>query len=455
MLNAGYPETDPVVDAGIQYILGHVHTDPLGSHPVGTVFTEAHRYTYHTSIAILPLVATHNSAHHTIIGLMRNWLISAQWDDISSVGNVQPGDWQWGGFGYGNSNRPDLSNTQFALLALKAADWELDLDAADPPDDTYNKALTYLDFCRNPVDGGSSYCDNYHFDSIHTMTAASVWSYALCGLQVGDQPVDDGIDWLATNYSLNNDDGWGEQSDYYYRMTLAKALVMTGTLALDGHDWYTELVDLLDAPPPARGGQLADGSWPGPAWLPGDAGVELNTAWAILAIQTRELTPWVDLELAFVLASHADLHVYDPEDRHVGMNYATQSLDLQIPGATFQLIGGRQVVNLPQLVAGSYRVELVGTSNGYFELTVNGIQNGQELPSHSWAGDIRTGEYLGTDVTVTAMVGPLTLLYGDLVVLPVPPIPTVSEWGLIVLALLLLIGGKIYFGRRHSMTEGV
>lgn len=31
-------------------------------------------------------------------------------------------------------------------------------------------------------------------------------------------------------------------------------------------------------------------------------------------------------------------------------------------------------------------------------------------------------------------------------------IPTVSEWGLVVLALLLLVGGKIYFGRREEAT---
>ena len=30
------------------------------------------------------------------------------------------------------------------------------------------------------------------------------------------------------------------------------------------------------------------------------------------------------------------------------------------------------------------------------------------------------------------------------------PIPTVSEWGLVVLTLLLLTGAKIYFGRRRA-----
>ena len=65
-------------------------------------------------------------------------------------------------------------------------------------------------------------------------------------------------------------------------------------------------------------------------------------------------------------------------------------------------------------------------------------------------GDITDGERLGTHVTITAMVGPLTPLYEDLVVLPTPPIPTLSEWGLIVLALLLMTAGKICFSRRRA-----
>jgi hypothetical protein len=32
------------------------------------------------------------------------------------------------------------------------------------------------------------------------------------------------------------------------------------------------------------------------------------------------------------------------------------------------------------------------------------------------------------------------------------PIPTVSEWGIAVLTLLLLIGAKVYFGRRQAAT---
>lgn len=445
MLNAGFNESDPAVDAGIQYILPWISGD-------GSVGDEDWRHTYRTSIAILPLVATHNIGYHDEITRMRNWLIDAQWDDNCLYGNVPPTDPHYGGFGYGSGiPRPDLSNTQFALMGLTVADWELGLDA-NTPDNTYGKAETFLDRCRNTTDGGSAYVPGDA--SIHTMTAASVWSYPMCGIGAGDSRVAGGINWLADRYTLSNPDppapGWGEQSDYYYRMTLAKALVMTRQPTLDGHDWYTELVDLLDAPPPARGGQLPDGSWPGPGWMPDDAGTELNTAWAIQAIEISQLPPGAALALAFILASHADFHVYDPEGRHVGWNYLTHALDEDIPGSTFQWVAGKQVVNLPQLVAGSYRVELLGTSNGSFELTANGIQNGQALPAHTWEGDITDGERLGTHVTITAMVGPLTPLYEDLVVLPTPPIPTLSEWGLIVLALLLMTAGKICFSRRRA-----
>lgn len=442
MLNAGIDQSDSDVAAGLQYILNQQNAD-------GSVFTDPNRYTYYTSIAMLPLIATGSfdpiTGYGDQITRMRNWLIRSQWDENSSVGIVQPSDPWYGGFGYGNSSRPDLSNTQFALMGVWLADWGLTLNAGST-DATYTKALFFLDRCRDPVDGGSSYTPGHPSGFIHTMTAASVWSYTLCGESPTDPRVALGLRWLGDRYSLTNNDGWGYEYDYYYKLTLAKALVMTRTLDLAGHGWYTELVQLLGTE------QLPDGSWPdtGGSWGTEKARVERNTAWAILAGEIRVLPANADLQTAIILASHADLHVYDPQDRHVGTNYVTNGLDLEIPGATFQWVDGNQVVNLSHMEAGSYRVELLGTSNGSFELTVNGIQNGRALPAHTWEGDITDDERLGTHVTAAAMVGPLTLLYEPLVVIVPPPIPTVSEWGLITMTLLLLTAWKIYFGRRRS-----
>ena len=36
--------------------------------------------------------------------------------------------------------------------------------------------------------------------------------------------------------------------------------------------------------------------------------------------------------------------------------------------------------------------------------------------------------------------------------LPAEPVPTVSTWGLVIMVLLLLVGGKVYFNRRQAMT---
>ncbi|MCY2987311.1 MAG: Ig-like domain-containing protein, partial [Planctomycetota bacterium] len=430
MLNAGYKETDTIVSRGIQSLLAQVHAD-------GSVGTEPGRYTYRTALAIVPLVATHNTAYHDQISKMRTWLIGSQWDENSTMGNVPQSNWQYGGFGYGNSSRPDLSNTQWALMGLKAADVELGLQASD----TYNKALTFLDRRRN-TDGGSGYAPDYLPQSIHTMTAASVWSYRLCGIDQSDPRVTGGMDWLARNYSVSNNDGTGWAAEFYYAVTLAKALVMSHKTRLDAHDWFGDLSSYL------RSKQESAGSWPatgGAIFIP----QELNTAWAIQAMQTRELPPGVDVSMSMILKSHADLHVYDPQGQHLGVNHSTASLEKQIPGATLKYYDDSgdndgiyqpgeeripsdylhipvewvQVVTLPQLAAGSYRTELIGTSSGPFELHLRGTQDGSGVPGSTFSGSIVAGERLATTTTVTAMEGALTLLTE-----PLAEMPTLDVW---------------------------
>lgn len=116
------------------------------------------------------------------------------------------------------------------------------------------------------------------------------------------------------------------------------------------------------------------------------------------------------IENVITLASHADLHVYDPEGRHTGPNYETGMIDEDIPGATFRVLdsegnevpydgytpgeGLRQVVTLPSLTAGSYRIELVGTSSGPFELTVAVEEDGSILASEQHTGTIADGDHL-------------------------------------------------------------
>jgi len=424
MLNWGYDENDPVVHAGLDYLLNTIKVNDNGS-----FHNESGRYTYYTSIAILPLIATRNDDYKDEIQKMRNWLIGSQWDEDSFYASIDTTNINYGGFGYGNGSRADLSNTQWALMGIKAADEYLGVNANDT-DQTYDKAAQYfLERCQN-ADGGSYYTPNG--GSIHSMTAASVWSYLLCGVGPGEVPVADGLQWLAENYSLISNDGWGRTSDYYYALTFAKALTMSHKTKLGdigGHDWFEELSEQL------MNWQTEDGNWPGGGWLSGQADLELTTCYSILSLQTRTLTPHADLSMSIILESHADVHVYDPHGRHMGVNYDTMTIEENIPGATFKILdadgnevpydgttpdeGLRQVITLPVDAAGSYRVELVGTSDGPFDLTINGQQDSKIVTTRTYDGEIHSGENLATTVTVTAMEGAMTLLYEPLDVLPI------------------------------------
>ncbi|MEM2146340.1 MAG: prenyltransferase/squalene oxidase repeat-containing protein, partial [Candidatus Jordarchaeaceae archaeon] len=110
-LNSGYDEKDQTVRKAISYIVRNVKPD-------GAIYETSSWATYETSLAILPLVATRNSSYSTIIENAKNWLIKCQWDEDEGI---TKDDWRYGGFGYSIGVRPDLSNTQFAVLALDAA----------------------------------------------------------------------------------------------------------------------------------------------------------------------------------------------------------------------------------------------------------------------------------------------------------------------------------------------
>ena len=131
-LNAGYDEKDPTVRKALNYILRNVRSD-------GAIYESSSLATYETSLALLPLIATRNSTYNNIIENAKNWLIRCQWDEGEGISK---GDWRYGGFGYYVGSRPDLSNTQFAALAL---------DAAGLPKDhpLWTKLQVFLHRCQN------------------------------------------------------------------------------------------------------------------------------------------------------------------------------------------------------------------------------------------------------------------------------------------------------------------
>ena len=416
-MNYGLTEEQPVVADAINWILGsgHVHGD-------GSIYSSYSYRTYQNSLAILALVAADRAnepdQYTTYIANAANWLNTSQWDEGEGYNSGH--DW-YGGFGYGSSNRPDLSNTQWALMALAAAGFE----DSDP---MWAKVLIFTEKCQNP-DGGLQYLPWGSLStagSYGSMTAAGIWNYKLCGLTNTDSRITDALNWFTNYYTWDENPNMkpdGRRFQYYYYCTIAKALIMMGQthVVVSGtpHDWYQEMSEKIISL------QHDDGHWVNTYTGHGSEGIpNIATGFSLLALETRTLPPGAELWMSIILASHADLHIYDQEGRHTGKIYDEYGdwageTETDIPGSSYEIINGKQIVNFSMLEAGNYRIELVGTSNGTYNLTVIGKQDGQEVYNESWEGEITDEEVQATDVIVTAMEGALTIFSSPPTVQPV------------------------------------
>lgn len=407
-LNAGYPESDPDVAAAIQYILANAKTD-------GSIHNDTNRATYHTGLAVLPLKATRNPEYADELAKARDWLVSSQWDDTSRFGSVNENSWYWGGFGYGNNTRPDLSNTQFALLALNA----LDLPNPDA-DSTWQKAIRFVSRSQRLQqtnegftpgnDGGFVYFPGSS-PAYGSMTGAGIWGLALAGLSPSDPRFAAALSWVETNYTWADNPGEGSTALYYYYLSMSKALSMARKTTVANHDWFADLKQQLSQR------QRTDGSWINSNSNLMENNAELVTAYALLSLQTRTLPEDADLEMSIILHSPADLHLYDAQGRHVGKNYDTGQIDLQIPGATYTSTDP-QTITVVQPQAGNYTVQLIGTANGPYTLDIVGKQEDQVVSSASYSGVIAPGTAQGTFLNVAAIEGALTIFSTTPEVLP-------------------------------------
>lgn len=410
-LNAGYSETNPIVQKAMQYILGSVQ-------PSGAICRDCTRATYETSLAMLVIKATHNPAYQTILINARSWLVSSQWDEDGLFGSVSITDWQYGGFGYGNNTRPDLSNTQFAMLAMNAAD----LPADDP---AWDKAEKFVSRCQNRIESNDGFSNDDDGGFIYlpgssaaggtlstgSMTGAGIWGLSLSGNPPEDGRIADGIHWVEQVYTWDvnptTTDDWGTNSLYYYFLSMSKALSMARTSTLNSihlgvRDWYLDLYQKL------KNAQYPDGRWVSDNNYVWENNPDLATSWALLALQTRRLPVNADLEIAIILHSPADLHLYDAEGRHVGKNYIDGTIDLEIPGAYYTL-SEPQTISLTLPTAGNYRLEMAGTSTGDWQLDLLGWQDNSLVSMDVYTGTIAIDQTLATSLNVGAFDGALTI----------------------------------------------
>lgn len=258
---------------------------------------------YVTSINVMALQAANRpEKYKAVVGDAVKFLKKLQWDD--EEGKTADDDF-FGGAGYDSKSRPDLSNTQMFLDALKAA--------GVPSDDpAMQKALMFVSRCQNlksefndrpwsgKINDGSfiysaagggqtktSDDPNAPLTGYGSMTYAGIKSMIYCGVGKEDPRYKKALEWITQNYTLDANPGMpkelADRGLYYYYHTMAKTLAVMGLAEVTDaagkkRDWRADLIAAL-----ARR-QKADGSWTNTndRWMEGDA--NLVTGYCLMAL---------------------------------------------------------------------------------------------------------------------------------------------------------------------------
>ena len=388
-------------DAKTGYFYGK--TDVRGNDPC---------YSYDTSLCSLALIAADRGRgtnnYENVISRAKDYLLSVQYVD-------DPSDPDYGGWGYPRSGWADLSNTQWVVMALDAAYNYLGLPKPSPETDgTWtNRLLTFLKHTQMS-DGGFDYkAGAFNNESLGSMSAAGLWSLLLAGLSPSNPRIAHVENWIRDNYTLDVNPGRGSAALYYYYVSLAKALTMAGLKTITDsagtkHDWYAELEKKLATL------QNSKGFWVNSDTDEWEGNADLCTAYALLALETQHLPTGKQLSWVLTLHSPGTLNVYSPEGDHVGPNSAG-GVDEDIPGSSYVVEPtGEQVITISGLEAGTYRVDLIGTSGGVYTLDSVVKQSGQVVSSKTFTGTLVKGQARVTNAVFTAMEGAVTQFMGDL-----------------------------------------
>ncbi|MBU0719408.1 MAG: terpene cyclase/mutase family protein [Planctomycetes bacterium] len=301
--DAAYGRDHPAAARGLEYLLRHVQPDG------GIYVPEEGMRNYHTSVALMALSAAKDPAYTDTIRNAQRFLKKLQWDE--GEGHEASSPW-YGGQGYGQQKRPDLSNTQLMLEALQ--------QSGLPPDDSvYQKALVFVGRCQmlsqsndqpfardggdggfiyTPANGGESkagvevVADAPRLRSYGSMTYAGFKSLLYAGVDRNDVRVQRAADWIKRHYTLDHNpnmpDAQCQQGVYYFYHVFARALfAWEEDVIIDAegrqHRWRDDLCRKLMSL------QRDDGSWLNTEdrWYEGNPA--LVTAYAILAMQTALL----------------------------------------------------------------------------------------------------------------------------------------------------------------------
>jgi squalene-hopene/tetraprenyl-beta-curcumene cyclase len=133
----------------------------------GGIYTPGELANYTTCAAVMALKAGGRDKDAPTIERASAFLKGLQFDEQRGV---EPSSTEYGGLGYGSHERPDLSNTQFSLEALRAA--------GVPDDDpVFKKVLAFLQRTQNRTEsnpGGAELPDGRKITRARTAARATV-----------------------------------------------------------------------------------------------------------------------------------------------------------------------------------------------------------------------------------------------------------------------------------------
>jgi squalene-hopene/tetraprenyl-beta-curcumene cyclase len=307
MLSSGEEDFGPgsaVVGKALGYVRGFAQPD-------GGIYDKVYP-NYSTSVCAVALLDAGLAEDKKLLQKARTFLADIQADESEDISPANP---QYGGWGYekdpagGGMHPADMSNTQFALEALKSLEKlpeEGQSAAGGAPTCTelaYGRAIAFLQRCQNlqavndqpwaSNDGGFVYGPTASkagptpeggLRSYGSMTYAGLKSMVYARLAKGDRRVQSAYDWVRMHWTVTENPGLGRQGLYYYYMTMAKALSVYGSDTIvdaegRSYDWRKELISQLLKV------QRADGSWANDngRWM--EQMPELATSYAIMAIE--------------------------------------------------------------------------------------------------------------------------------------------------------------------------
>ena len=294
LLKAGVPADDPMVAKAIDYLMSFAKESGAFASPGERIVN------YETCVVMLALSLANNGGVYDEILKKSDAFMRGQ--QYTEENGYAPSDPNYGGIGYGNDGRADLSNTEFLIEALR-------ITSKGADDQAIQKAIVFVSRCQNlesehnespkvpknpdggfyytAVSGGESPAGETAgggLRSYGSITYAGFKSLIYAGLTPTDERYKAAESWLKKNYDIESNPGMGLRGLFYYYQMMSKTLAVTGWdkfVSADGieHNWRADLIEMLALR------QREDGSWVNTEqlWMEGDPNLVTGYVLMVLA----------------------------------------------------------------------------------------------------------------------------------------------------------------------------